>query len=98
LLNLSIHEISKLLKTNNQNGVIVINGAPYEVTLTIDGDITLTGGTWKWEETSAPSAHGDYVVEADELIKTSISELPVMKEEETYEFYQSVDQFLNLPE
>ena len=94
-MKLSKQEISDLLRTNNQNGVIVINGAPHEVTLTIDDDVTLTGGTWKWEESSSPSAHGDYLVEADQLIKTSLSELPNMKEEEFYEFYSTVDEYLN---
>ncbi len=96
-MKLSIQEISEWLRTNNQNGVIVINGVPHEVTLTIDGDVTLTGGTWKWEETLAPSAHGDYVVEADQFVKTSLTEFPAIKEEESYQFYSNVDDYLNVP-
>lgn len=96
-MKLSIQEISKWLRSNNQNGVIVINNVPHEVTLTIDGDVTLTGRTWKWEETSAPSAHEDYVVEADQFVKTSLLELPTIKEEDNYEFYVTVDDYLNIP-
>ncbi|QOR68288.1 hypothetical protein IM538_09390 [Cytobacillus suaedae] len=95
-MKLPLQQISELLKATKQNGIIVIDGLPHEVTLTIDGDITLTGGTWRWEETLAPSAHGDYVVEADELMKTSISELPEIQEEETYDFYNTVDDYLNM--
>jgi hypothetical protein len=87
--------LPKLIKDNGDRGIININNTPFEITLAEDGSITFTGVSWSWEKTQVPSAHQDYEIETDDLVKRYVDYKPELMNESQYDFYKDVNELLS---
>ncbi|MFC4320416.1 hypothetical protein [Litchfieldia salsa] len=87
-------KLLNLVKANGDKGIITINDIPYEIELTEEGNVSLTGFSWSWEKTEVPSAHQDYDIKTDDLVKNNVDDLPSLNNVNHYNYYNNVNELM----
>jgi len=94
ILKVNKEELLTLLSNGNK-GIIEVDGVPHEIALSNNGQLELTGTTWNWGQTTAPSSHQDYEIVTDSIKKEQGSPPPFPVNHESYSFYPSIDDYLD---
>ncbi|MBD8068514.1 hypothetical protein [Bacillus sp. PS06] len=92
-MQVSRQELLQLIKDNGNKGIITINDVPYEITISADNNIRFTGTTWEWEKREVPSAHDDYTIVADDLVKIEDDFTPSLNNQNQFYFYKDINDF-----